>query len=621
MILIISDSFVLLNRNSNFVSHLLPMNLSSEHTFHIPVMGLGFTIDTPLKVGHLGISSVVSIVEDYLIEDMREVVCRNEKMDFVPIPESEDDYRAKRITAYLNLLNYLVKRNTSRLKHQVFDEGSAIQKYFELLPEDSETKQLYCAMLTQEGEKKEVLQKLLRELIVPGTIDVNIMTKVDKTNYAENGEPLSQEYSDALSALRGYANSNLASSVVFSAGLNPRLYSYCENFPDFYPPSNKKKIILKVSDYRSAVIQGKFLAKKGLWVSEFRIESGLNCGGHAFATEGLLLGPILEEFRARRTELYNELYEVCVNGLAAKGKTFAEPPPLKISAQGGIGTASEDQFLRTFYDLNATGWGSPFLLVPESTCVDNGTLQKLSEAKQEDYYLSYSSPLGVPFNNFRPSSSEEQRKHRIAKKRPGSPCYLKFLSFNTEFTEKPICVASREYQNLKIKQAQETVKDPDELHSEIAKITEKDCLCEGLGTSARLAYSGRLSHGLKAVAICPGPNLAYFSGIFSLKEMVDHIYGRRNILNSLYRPHMFINELKLYVDYLKREVEDALKNNNQKRKASLLNFKANLLQGIAYYHKDIAPHFTQIKEAKQEFIQQLAGFKASLDLIQWVATN
>ena len=38
------------------------------HTFHIPVMGLGYTIDTPLKVAHMGISSVVSIIEDELVE-------------------------------------------------------------------------------------------------------------------------------------------------------------------------------------------------------------------------------------------------------------------------------------------------------------------------------------------------------------------------------------------------------------------------------------------------------------------------------------------------------------------------------------------------------------------------
>ena len=90
------------------------------------------------------------------------------------------------------------------------------------------------------------------------------------------------------------------SSVVLSAGINPKLYSYFENFKDFFPDNNnflKKKIILKISDYRSAIVQGKIFAKKGLWVSEYRLESGLNCGGHAFATDGFLMGPILEELK------------------------------------------------------------------------------------------------------------------------------------------------------------------------------------------------------------------------------------------------------------------------------------------------------------------------------------
>ena len=35
--------------------------MSSVHNFYIPVMGTGFTIDTPLKVAKYGISSVVSL--------------------------------------------------------------------------------------------------------------------------------------------------------------------------------------------------------------------------------------------------------------------------------------------------------------------------------------------------------------------------------------------------------------------------------------------------------------------------------------------------------------------------------------------------------------------------------
>ena len=51
------------------------------------------------------------------------------------------------------------------------------------------------------------------------------MTKVDKDNY-KNGEKLPVEFNDAHAALRGFATSNLHSSVILSAGLNARLFSY-----------------------------------------------------------------------------------------------------------------------------------------------------------------------------------------------------------------------------------------------------------------------------------------------------------------------------------------------------------------------------------------------------------
>ena len=231
----------------------------------------------------------------------------------------------------------------------------------------------------------------LKENISLGSIDVNIMTKVDKVNYTK-GEKLPSEYNDAHAALRGFAESDLDSSVILSAGMNPRLYGYIEQFEDFYPDENgniKKKIVLKVSDFRSAFIQGKFLAKKGLWVSEYRIESGLNCGGHAFATDGYLLGPVLEEFKERRNELIESTYQILIQSLESKNRPVPNTVlPLKITAQGGVGTAEEHQFLIDNYNLDSVGWGTPFLLVPEATTVDNPTLEKLMGAKEEDLYLS-----------------------------------------------------------------------------------------------------------------------------------------------------------------------------------------------------------------------------------------
>jgi len=431
----------------------------SKHKFHIPVMGLAFTIDSPIKVAQYGISSVISIMEDRLIETMRKHYYSLINEPFFPIASKEDNCREKRITDYLNLANRIVSAQVEKIKKSIFEAGSEIIKYFEMLPEESKIKQLYNQMTgTTDYVEKEKLIKVLRSEITAGSIDVNIMTKLDKNNYTKEGV-LINDGSDALAALRGYAKSELKnSSIVFSAGMNPRLYNYLEKFREFDakgPGQFEKKITIKVSDYRSALIQGKYLAKKGIWVSEFRIESGLNCGGHAFATEGHLMGPILEEFKLKRVELSSTLFEIYNQALEAKSfTTFSQPHPIKISAQGGIGTYEECELLHNYYGIDSTGWGTPFLLVPEAITVDDPTLELLQKAKKSDLYLSKNSPLGVPFHYLKGTSSDLEKKKRIENGRPGSPCTEKHLVSNTEFTEEPICTASAKYQKLKINQLQ-----------------------------------------------------------------------------------------------------------------------------------------------------------------------
>ena len=41
--------------------------LDTLHNFHIPVMGTGHSIDTPIRLAHLGITSVISIIDDEII--------------------------------------------------------------------------------------------------------------------------------------------------------------------------------------------------------------------------------------------------------------------------------------------------------------------------------------------------------------------------------------------------------------------------------------------------------------------------------------------------------------------------------------------------------------------------
>ncbi|MEQ7801451.1 hypothetical protein ABDJ41_16780 [Pedobacter sp. ASV1-7] len=580
-----------------------------NHTFHIPVLGLGYSIDTPLKVAKYGISSVVSIVDDELTERMRKFHSEKNNENYVLIDKKETDSRAVRITSYLNLLHKLIKEQFNSLLSEPAETGTALDTYFELLPDQSLLKTKYKEVqgITDLKERESAFETLKSQL-KPGNIDVNIMSKVDKANYNVKDEYLGDDYTDALAAMRGFANSDLNASVIISAGLNPRLYTYMEKCADFYPDGSgtlNKTIILKVSDFRSAMIQAKMLAKKGLWVSEFRVESGLNCGGHAFATEGFLLGPILEEFKEKRSSLVVELFDIYKTALATKDISIVSSPQQKITAQGGIGTAEEHQFLINYYQLDAAGWGSPFLLVPEATNVDDDTLNDLVNADHSDYYVSNSSPLGVLFNNFKKSSMEQLRLERIAKGRPGSPCTKKFLSTNTEFTALPICTASREYQNLKLKELEKQELTAENRKQQFDAITEKICLCEGLCSSTYLKHDILKPKESKAVSICPGPNLAYFSGKYTLKEMIQHIYGKTNLLESVSRPNLFINELNLYVDYLKKDISLQLDELSLKKAKYFSKFKEQLLQGIAYYQELIPELKKQSNMAISEMQQQL----------------
>lgn len=192
---------------------------------------------------------------------------------------------------------------------------------------------------------------------------------------------------------------------------------------------------------------------------------------------------------------------------------------------------------------------------------------------------------------------------------------------NKEFTDKPICTASREYQNLKIKQLKVEIKDEKVLTREIEKVIEKDCLCEGLGASALLKNETKLSHNLSAVTICPGPNLAYFSDTFSLKQMVDHIYGRLNILNNLNRPNLFVNELQLYFDYLKTEIEDQYNTITEKKLEYFKTFRANLINGIDYYEQLIPKIKQNNSDLKNNVRQQLNDLKNSLNLLPQLKAN
>jgi hypothetical protein len=582
-------------------------------------MGLAFTIDSPIRVAHFGIDSVISITDDELIEKMRAFYSAKFKVPYEEISNKIDDFRARRITHYLNLVDQIVKEKFENFKTELVESKIALENYIAMLPNKSETKARLLRFTEDGCNRKEDLKRFIEDYLSPGAIDVNIMTKVDKQNYTKH-DPLPAEFNDAHAALRGFANSNVTSSVVLSAGMNPRLYSYIEQFEDFYPDSNgqiKKKIILKVSDFRSAMIQGNFLAKKGLWVSEYRIESGLNCGGHAFATDGLLLGPILEEFKQKKSQLIQSAQELMEKALLQKQMTVpTQPLSLKITAQGGVGTAEEHEFLLDNYNLEAVGWGSPFLLVPEATSVDEETRALLAKSKESDFYLSHISPLGIPFNTVKGTTNEQLKQQRIPDNKAGSSCPKKLLALGKEYDPKGMCTASKKYQDIKLEEldAKKALLSEAYFNKMQTKITEKSCLCVGLANASYLENNIKIKGQDQGIVICPGPNLAYFDHEISLSDMVRHIYGNTNVMTHGNRPHVFVNELKLYVDYLQRDIEEAGEFTAAQIKKWQL-FKANLLEGIAYYQNLFAN--TTFFSNETDLIQyQLLNYKEALTAVE-----
>jgi len=577
------------------------------HTFHIPVMGTGYTADTPIRVAHLGISSVISLVDDLLLERLRSHYSKLYNISFEPISRSDDDGRAKRITAYLDMVSDIVHKRMEDVRKQSIFEKSEKRRYFELLPNSSSLKQRFLSILSMPpSSDRDRMDKDLTADMKPGSIDVNIMVKLDKPNRNRSGNFLPDEFSDAKAALRGFALSKLESAIVFSAGINQSLYSYTSQFRDFYRDCNgklKKRIIVKISDFRSALTQGKFLAKKGLEVSEFRIESGLNCGGHAFASGCQILPTILKSFKEKRQDLSNQLHGMVKTAYEKLGFEYPEEPQhAKVTVQGGIGNSGENQRMMDYYHMDGTGWGSPFLLVPEACPVDAQLRQRLAEAKSDDLELGNNSPMGVPFNTLKNSPAHINAQERIAMGKPGSGCPKGYVKIRHDYGEE-LCAASNKFQTKRLEEIEASdMSETDKAKARKAAL-EPLCICHQLGNSA-LIELGLARYKGAPQSICPGPNIAWYNGIYSLDQMIDHIYGRidKN-LESHERPHMFASEAMMNMNYLEAELS---KSNTAKEAKALLKFHTNLAEGIedCGVVAESTPYQSENLNSLKEFVQK-----------------
>ena len=578
------------------------------HKIHIPVMGICYTADTPIRVAHLGITSVISLVDDGLLEEYR--MAYAERLGLAL--GSPQTTRIGRIRSYLDFVADEVERKFTRLCACRFDGGSDKDLYFLMLPLDSRLRVEYDGIFAKTGLARIAAEAALTEKMEPGEIQANIMVGL---NHEEA----------AFDAVRGFAASKVAGALVLSAGVNLSVFEEIAKCKDFYrtgtrPP--KKKIILKVSDYRSALIQGRYLAKKGLEVYEYRIESGVNCGGHACFESKKLLLDVVREFVEKRKELFETTRSMIAkfadscdagdNDATVPVQGILPPPsPARITAQGGL-CAPEDIAQVLSLGIDGVGVGTPFLLVPQATSVDKETRRLLASAKPEDVCISHASPLGIPFVNLQTSTAAriceqkiqeyfapESEKSGSLELKPGFPCRQHYLCQNIPGFDHPVCMASREYvmhrlaeidalekedleackmhpYNADVEQSQPVVHEKisqefDSLESSIRRKYDKlrrvtlsrECICRFLGNAGReeirekspslhyqpecvaVARGSQPARTREPVTICPNPDIGYFDREYTLLEMMQHLYGTGKRLTPKDKPSAFEVEERL----------------------------------------------------------------------------
>ena len=249
--------------------------------------------------------------------------------------------------------------------------------------------------------------------------------------------------------------------------------------------------------------------------------------------------------------------------------------------------------------------------------MDNETRTLLANAKENDFYLSNISPLGVPFNSVRGTSNEFWKQKRIDENNAGSSCPKRLLALSKEHDEKGLCMASKKYQDIKLEEL-EAIKNEiseTEFEKSKAKITEKACLCVGLVNAAYIENDIKIKGQQQGIVICPGPNLAYFDKEISLANMVKHIYGNMNVMTDANRPNVLVKELKMYVAYLRNEISDFSTEISAGQIKKWNSFKNNLTEGIKYY-QDLFSNTEFFKEERAKIQKQIEQYQLELNEIE-----
>ena len=147
--------------------------MASLHTYHIPVMGTAFTAETPLRVAQYGINSVIALADDVLLERLRKIYSERYNLSYSAIQNNTIDFRADRITSYLNLVQKIAVDKFNDFTSSTSEQFEEIKKYFAMLPDGSDIKDEFIKLTTTTFSFED-LATWLKEHLSMGSIDVNI---------------------------------------------------------------------------------------------------------------------------------------------------------------------------------------------------------------------------------------------------------------------------------------------------------------------------------------------------------------------------------------------------------------------------------------------------------------
>ena len=151
------------------------MTTKPLHNFHIPVMGLAYTIDSPIRVAQYGISSVISIIDDEILERMKNFYNRKFNLDYLGISTKTEDYRAKRVTAYLDMVDDIVNEKFESFKQEISKNKESLKDFIAMLPNTSELKNSLQNLISQKENWSTHIRNFIESNLKPGSIDVNII--------------------------------------------------------------------------------------------------------------------------------------------------------------------------------------------------------------------------------------------------------------------------------------------------------------------------------------------------------------------------------------------------------------------------------------------------------------